>query len=244
MINGKSVSLCMVVYNSSDLVENAIKSVKSIVDEIVIVDQGSTPEESAKLKLLANMYYKTTNKGNGDYDRQYCYALATKEYILALDADEAFDEEELARFPQIMQYNFDVCWFLFKNFVYFNTNTEVGEVKVDIKEILGGDDPHPRFWKRRINMQGRDMSPVQWPHTAHQFPQIVTQNQLFSDMKVNHTRSLTNIVKTHLHRKKNIDRSNQQLEKNFVTAVLQKFDKKIVIDVNKLFPELKSYLKD
>ena len=95
MVNGKTVSLCMVVYNSSDLCERAINSVKSIIDEVVIVDQGSSASDSEKLKSLADVYLKTTNKGNADYDRQYCYALATKDYILALDADEFFDEVEL-----------------------------------------------------------------------------------------------------------------------------------------------------
>ena len=237
MINGKSVSLCMVVYNSSDLCENAIKSVQHVVDEIVIVDQGSDVIHAEKLKKLANTYYRTTNKGNGDYDRQYCYALATKDYVLALDADESFEQEELDKFADLKDYNFDIVWFLFHNLIY-RQNKEI-----DIKELLG-DDPHPRFWKRKVNIGGRESSPIMWPHTAHTFPQIGSERQIFSNIFITHRRELGDVVKTHIHRKKNIDKRNQDIEKNFVRAVLQKFPKETVIEINKQFPELKSYLKD
>lgn len=240
MINGKTVSLCMVVYNSSDLCEKAIKSVQSICDEIVIVDQGSLASESEKLKSLASNYIKTTNKGNADFDRQYCYALATKDYILALDADEYFEEEQLNKIQNIFKYDFEINWFIFKNLVY--TNTEKGEVEVNIKDILG-DDPHPRLWKREINHQGKPAMPLMWPHEAHQFPAMISDKQIFSDIYVTHRRCLSNIIKTHLKRGQVISPEMQHLEKNFVRTLLQKFDFQVKSDLNKQFPELKNYLK-
>jgi len=237
MVNGKTVSLCMVVYNSSDLCERAINSVKSIIDEVVIVDQGSSASDSEKLKSLADVYLKTTNKGNADYDRQYCYALATKDYILALDADEFFDEVELKKINSVFEYDFHVVWFLFKNLVVH------GEVEFDIKDILGGDDPHPRLWKREIEFQGTKTSPVKWPHEAHKFPAMISDKQIFSETFVTHRRELANIVRTHLHRGKNIHPQAQELERNFVKAVLSKFKFETKSELNKQFPELRHYLK-
>lgn len=238
MINGKSISLCMVVYNSSEITTNAIKSVKSIVDEICIVDQGSTPEESTILKSLADIYVKTTNKANADFDRQYCYALATKDYVLALDSDECFDEEQLKKFEKLFTYDFHVIWFLFKNII------KHGEVSIDLKEILGGDDPHPRLWKRQIPSERGMSTPIMWPHEAHQFPMIASERQIFSDTFVNHTRKLVTVINTHLHRRKNINPQAQQMEKGFIRATLQKFDVKVKQEMNSLFPELKTFLKD
>src|SRR3990167_2909886 len=106
MVNGKSISLCIVVFNQSELAKKAIDSVKSIVDEIVIVDQGSDPEHSVYYKEIADFYSLTTNKGNADYDRQFCYSLPSKEYILALDADEFLTEENLEKLKQLLtDYN-------------------------------------------------------------------------------------------------------------------------------------------
>lgn len=238
MINGKSVSLCMVIYNSSELAQNAIDSVGDIIDEVVIVDQGSSIEESTALKSLADVYVKTTNKGNADFDRQYCYAMATKDYVLALDADECIDKENIVKLDDIFKYDFDIMWFLFKN------KCVHGDLTIDLKEILGGDDPHPRLWKRQIDTGGgRMQTPIFWPHGAHQFPQIASERQIFSDCSVNHTRQLSNIIKTHLHRRKNIDAKAQEQERNFVNQVLIKCPIDIKKEMNSQFPELKSYLK-
>jgi len=237
MINGKTVSLCMVVYNSADLCERAITSVRSIIDEVVIVDQGSSASDSERLKALADVYLRTTNKGNADYDRQYCYALATKDYILALDADECFEQSELDKLPQVFEYDFHVAWFLFKNLVVHE------DLEVNIKDILGGDDPHPRLWKREIDFQGKRQMPVMWPQQAHKFPAILSEKQIFLDIFVKHRRELKSIIATHLHRGKAIDPQAQALEKNFVRAVLGKFDFKVKSAMTTEFPELKHYLK-
>lgn len=239
MISEKSVSLCMVVWNSSDLVERAIESVKDIVDEIVIVDQGSDPEHSKKLKALANVYDKTTNKGNADYDRQYCYALATKDLILAMDADEIVPPEtKVALATHIKDWEFDVCWFLFQNIVTINQR------EMDLQDMLGVD-PHPRLWKRVIDgPNGQKISPVIWPTEAHQMPQIPTPFQFFSGSKFLHKRRLEDLITTHLHRRHNISEQAVGVERNFLRGVMNKLDFAEKKQLNEQFPELPNYLKD
>jgi glycosyltransferase involved in cell wall biosynthesis len=237
MIAGKTVSLCMVVYNSVELTKRAIESVKGIVDEIVLVDQGSTTANGKELEGMATVYHRTTNKGNADYDRMYCYALASKEFILAMDADETVPEETIQHLEKMMnRFEFDVAWFLFDNTVSFN------DLKIPLSDILK-DDPHPRFWRRLLNIQGKDISPIQWSAEAHTMPRILSDRQLFSQSKFNHHRSLEQIIRTHLHRWKGINQQAQQLEKGFVNAVLNKFPKDVIVKMNALFPELKTYLK-
>jgi|SRR5882672_3212571 len=234
----KEVSLCIVSYNNSDGVKAAIDSVRPLIKDVVIVDQGSSSDESIKLKSLADVYMKTTNKGNADYDRQYCYALARSEYILAMDSDEVIETEEVVKLQTLInKYDFDVVWFLFQNFIKFQT------FKVDLHDLLH-DDPHPRLWKKRFGVNGSSVETMQWPHEAHRFPNINSPNQIFSQLKFNHTRELEIVLKTHIRRKNVVDGQAQQVEKNFIKAVMKKFDKEVVETVELHIPELKEYLRN
>lgn len=238
MINNHSISLCLVVYQQSDLAENAINSVKENVDEIVIVDQGSDKEHSEKLRSLATIYQKTTNKGNGDYDRQFCYALASKEFILTLDADEYITPQNIEKIKTLFtQYgdNFDVVWFL------FNNNIKFDGVIIDLKKMLG-DDPHPRLWRRVIKTPNGEVPTILWSQEAHQFPHINSQKQIFSQIYFKHFRDLNEVIKTHLRRTKNINPQAGAVEKKFIQSVLEEFGNDIKLQMRSKFPELREYL--
>ena len=47
-----SVSLCMIVKNEEDVLERCLKSVAGLVDEIIIVDTGSTDRTREKSLVL------------------------------------------------------------------------------------------------------------------------------------------------------------------------------------------------
>jgi glycosyltransferase involved in cell wall biosynthesis len=240
MINGHSVSLCMVVYNQADLLKRAVDSVSSIIDELVIVDQGSTEklisDELLKDSKIPIIYNRTTNKGNADYDRMYCYSLASKEFLLAMDADEVIPPETIAETEKLFKYDFDVMWFLFANYVYFN------DKKFDIVDMIGAD-PHPRLWKRVISIDNQLQSPIVWLFEAHQFPQIRTEKIVFNDSKFIHNRALVDVMRTHLQRGKNINSQAQQEEKQFVKRLLEKFGDEVKQQMIALYPELKVYLR-
>ncbi len=238
MVNEKSISLCLVVYNQSDLVERAIASVKDIIDEIVIVDQGSSKEHSDKLKSLSQQYIFTTNKGNADFDRMFCYQMATKEFILAMDADEFLKPETIESIKKLFKYDFDCIWFLFENLIKHS------DVKsINLQSILG-DDPHPRLWRKNINFQGQNVPTLQWPIQAHQFPKILSEKQIFSGSKFTHERELKQVIKTHLARTKNIEPQAQQMEKEFLRRILAEFGLDIKKEIVKEFIELKEYLRN
>ena len=246
MIGEKTISLCMVVYNPGQLLIEAIDSVDEIIDEIILVDQGSSEEESRLMITYLNgkqiggkstFYHKTTNKGNADYDRQFCYSLASKEYILALDADETISEENLLKIKKLLSiYSPDCVWFLFKNTIFLDG------VVVDLKDLLG-DDPHPRLWKKDITVNGQPTPALLWPIEAHQYPNILSDRQIYANIFFDHNRSLENVIRTHLLRGKNISPQAREVEKKFIQAVLKKFGdevkQKIIVNV----PELEEYLK-
>lgn len=235
MVKDKTISLCMVVYNQSELTKRAVDSARSKIDEVVIVDQGSSEKESSELQKLADIYIKTTNKGNADFDRNYCYALSTKEYILAMDSDETIEQSEIEKLDKLFEYDFDVIWFLFKN-----TLSNNGSI-VDLKKLLG-DDPHPRLWKKHIEIEGRKISPINWPIEAHKFPDIISLKQIFSSMYFTHSRFLEDVIKTHLHRGLNIAPEAVEVERNFIRGVLNEFPFDVKKQMVDKYSALKQYL--
>lgn len=82
------ISLCMIVKNEEQHLEQCLNSVKNCVDEIIIVDTGSTDRtiEIAK-KFDAKIF---EYKWNNDFSaaRNFGLEKATNELILYLDADE------------------------------------------------------------------------------------------------------------------------------------------------------------
>ena len=84
----KTISLCMIVKNEEEVLDNCLSSISDVVDEIIIVDTGSNDNT----KIIANKY--TNNiydfKWCDDFSkaRNYSFSKATKDYILWLDADD------------------------------------------------------------------------------------------------------------------------------------------------------------
>lgn len=86
------ISLCMIVKNEEETLDRCLKSVKNSVDEIVIVDTGS----SDKTKDIASKY---TDKvfdyiwcSNFSKARNFSISKASNNWILVLDADEIVDQ--------------------------------------------------------------------------------------------------------------------------------------------------------
>ncbi|MDE8675399.1 tetratricopeptide repeat-containing glycosyltransferase family 2 protein [Priestia aryabhattai] len=87
------ISLCMIVKNEEKVLSRCLESVAGVVDEIIIVDTGS----SDKTKEIASEYTKniydyewTNNFANA---RNYAGSKANGKWILVLDADEFVDKD-------------------------------------------------------------------------------------------------------------------------------------------------------
>ena len=89
------LSLCMIVKNESVFLEECLKSVREYITELVIVDTGSTDRTLEIVKKYADIYetYTGCNDENGliaDFSnaRQRSFDLATKKFVLWMDADD------------------------------------------------------------------------------------------------------------------------------------------------------------
>jgi len=90
----RSVSLCMIVKDEEKDLGRCLESVKDIVDEIIIVDTGSTDKtiEIAK-QFNAKIDYFKWQQNFADA-RNKSLSLATKEWVMVLDADEYLRQED------------------------------------------------------------------------------------------------------------------------------------------------------
>ncbi|HBV85548.1 MAG TPA: glycosyl transferase family 2 [Desulfosporosinus sp.] len=82
------ISLTMIVKNESDHIANCLDSVKDLVDEIVIVDTGSTDDTvSIAQRYTSNVYFLSW-QNDFSAARNFAIEHASGDWILALDADE------------------------------------------------------------------------------------------------------------------------------------------------------------
>lgn len=199
------ISLCFIVHERD--LQAAFRKSKSLkkeikeISEVVILCQTKQPWDMLsyidKWPEHVDILYPSTVKGMADFDRQFCYNLASKEYVLSLDADEYPDKTLIEKIPHLLSLRGDVYWFKFKNLVNGR----------DIKGILG-DDQHPRLWRK---------GSLEWPQKEHVFPHHKTNNVIFvENCYILHERKMADIIKTHDERLGVMSPDGVRLEKRFI----------------------------
>lgn len=90
-----TISLCMIVKNEEKVLGRCLSSVQDLVDEIIIVDTGSTDNtKSVAANFTSNIY---DFKWVDDFSkaRNFAFSKATKDYQMWLDADDIVKEDDL-----------------------------------------------------------------------------------------------------------------------------------------------------
>lgn len=88
-----SVSLCMIVKNEEAVLARCLDSMAIIMDEIIILDTGSTDNTKEIASRYTKKVYDFEWTGSFADARNASFALATKDYIYCADADEVLDED-------------------------------------------------------------------------------------------------------------------------------------------------------
>ena len=98
-----TLSLCMIVKNEEHFLPKCLDSVKGYVDEIIIVDTGST-DTTVKIaeKYNAKIYHHPW-ENSFSKARNYSLKYATGDWILILDADEEIDKEDAHRLKEVIK---------------------------------------------------------------------------------------------------------------------------------------------
>lgn len=97
-----TLSLCMIIKNEQEFLEQCLNSVKELVDEIIIVDTGSTDNTINIAKKFTDNIHSFQWCDDFSKARNESLKHATKDWILILDADETIDKSDLAKIKQAL----------------------------------------------------------------------------------------------------------------------------------------------
>lgn len=89
------ISLCMIVKNEEAFLQRCLQSVREYVDDIVIVDTGSTDRTKEIAKSFTDKIYDFVWINDFSAARNEALKHATGNWVLVMDADEYMEEKEI-----------------------------------------------------------------------------------------------------------------------------------------------------
>lgn len=162
-----TISLCMIVKNEEDVIARCLNSVKEAIDEIIIVDTGSTDRTKEIATSLGAKVYDFEWINHFAAARNFSFQQATSDYIMWLDADDVLMPEDLARLLELKQRE------------PFNYDT------VTMKYNLAFDENgKPTYSYRRNRLVKRSMN-FEWIGPVHEYLSVYGSS-FHSDIAVTH----------------------------------------------------------
>lgn len=101
-----SLSLCMIIKDEEEVLARCLECVNKIVDEIIIVDTGSSDKSKEIARRYTDKVYSFTWEDDFAKARNFSFSKATKMYIIWLDADDVLLAEEQAKLLKL-KYTLD-----------------------------------------------------------------------------------------------------------------------------------------
>ncbi|WP_405174117.1 glycosyltransferase family 2 protein [Paenibacillus sp. FSL H8-0261] len=92
-----TISLCMIVKNEEEILPRCLASVKGLVDEIVVVDTGSSDRTIDIARSLGAVVYEYKWQDDFSAARNYAFAQGTSDYLFWLDADDVLEEDDASK---------------------------------------------------------------------------------------------------------------------------------------------------
>ena len=93
-----SVSLCMIVKNEEDVLARCLESAAGVVDEIIVVDTGSTDRTREVAARFTRQIYSFPWRDDFAAARNESFSHASMDYCMWLDADDVLLEEDQTSF--------------------------------------------------------------------------------------------------------------------------------------------------
>ncbi|MCX7858309.1 MAG: glycosyltransferase family 2 protein, partial [Deltaproteobacteria bacterium] len=100
----KTLSLCMIVKNEAHQLEELLRQVKEVVDEIVIVDTGSEDGTLEIAKHYTSLVFHFPWQNDFSAARNFALDRARGDYFLWLDADDRLPEESVKKIAALKDY--------------------------------------------------------------------------------------------------------------------------------------------
>lgn len=199
MSERKLLGLCMIVKDETEFLRACIDSVKDIVDEIVIVDTGSTDGTPQLARELgADVYFFEWNNSFADA-RNFAMSKCRAKWLLLLDADEVLfseDKEKLLEFIRTTEHD----GALFKVYNYVGDRPGVGSSVHNASRLIRNNGRY-RF-KGDIHEQIESLDGEACGRFA------------LTDIRLHHYGYLNSVLKKKNKRERNIPILLKELEKD------------------------------
>ncbi|WP_158630176.1 glycosyltransferase [Cohnella sp. AR92] len=101
-MSDRLISLCMIVKNEEDSLERCLQSVYRYLDEIILVDTGSTDSTVDIAKKYTDNIYHFEWINDFSAARNVSLQYATGKWILCLDADDYMEEKDIAHLRNVL----------------------------------------------------------------------------------------------------------------------------------------------
>ncbi len=102
-----ALSLCMIVKDEEDWLVRCLMSIMPVVDEMIVVDTGSTDRTREIAKVFGAKVYDFEWNDDFSEARNFSLSKATGDWILVLDADEALSPLDYKRLTRIVKSDTD-----------------------------------------------------------------------------------------------------------------------------------------
>lgn len=161
-------SLCMIVKDEEKTLSRCLDCLKDIMDEIIIVDTGSTDKTKEIAYKYTDKIYDYTWENDFSKARNFAFSKAGMDYIYSADADEVIDVENQKKFKALkaaMLPDIEIVQMYYCNQLAYNTTYNYDE------------EYRPKLFKR--------IRSFQWTEPIHET--IVLEPVIYdSDIRITH----------------------------------------------------------
>lgn len=137
----------MIVKNEEAVLNRCLSSIKNLVDEIIIVDTGSTDNTKSIAKKFTEKVYNFKWCNNFSEARNYAFSLAKSSYIMWLDADDVVPTKTITQLKRLKP----------------NLNADVYMLKYDI--AFANNKPTFSYYRERII---KNCKQAKWQGVVHE----------------------------------------------------------------------------
>lgn len=159
----------MIVKNEEAHLPVCLDSVSDLVDEIVIVDTGSKDSTKEIARAYTERVYDYAWQDDFSAARNYAFSLASREFILWMDADDVIDEPNRLKLKHLKQSLESSVDAVIMNYV--------------LQTDAGSGEPLTLTRRNRLVRRSRG---YRWVGMVHEYLDVAEGKQLLTDIAITH----------------------------------------------------------
>lgn len=172
-----TLSLCMIVKNESKYLDNCLSSISDIVDEIIIVDTGSTDNTKEIASKYTNKIFDFKWINDFGKARNFSFSKATCSHIMWLDADDVLLESDRQKLKEIKKE--------------ISSNGKENVISM-IYDYAFNSNGNVTLSLRRNRIVPNNPKKYYWVGFVHEILDININNSRETDIHITHTRTHSN----------------------------------------------------